>query len=113
MVPQDDVILCDGPEYVGSTHASGACRPGSIPGGPTENVSYDGLSYNGSTHGWGSCSLGPIPRGGSVDQFGNCWFVEIVMQRYITAVGRMGRRLRWKQEKVSSILTLLTVSNAC
>src|SRR3989344_3893882 len=25
-----------GPEYAGSTHASGACRPGSIPGGPTK-----------------------------------------------------------------------------
>ena len=32
-------MFCVGPEYAGSTHASGACRPGSIPGGPTQNIS--------------------------------------------------------------------------
>ncbi len=31
-------VFCVGPEYAGSTYDSGSYRPGSIPGGPTENV---------------------------------------------------------------------------
>ncbi len=32
----------DGPEYAGSTHAWGACRPGSTPGGPNEAKRSEG-----------------------------------------------------------------------
>ena len=37
-------VRANGPEYAGSTHASGACRPGSIPGGPNGAKRSEGRS---------------------------------------------------------------------
>src|SRR3990167_4572948 len=36
--PRRERKYINGPEYAGSTHAWGACRPGSIPGGPMQQL---------------------------------------------------------------------------